>query len=50
MGMIDNAERRDVAEGIRIYAKISEEDAYQFIRGYYPNDLAEMIDRPKAKA
>ncbi|MDY4522744.1 MAG: hypothetical protein SPD80_04045 [Atopobium sp.] len=37
-------ERRVVAESIRYYAKESDESAYEFIRGYWPNDLADLID------
>lgn len=37
-------ERRYVADAIRHYAKESDESAYEFIRGYWPNDLADLID------
>ena len=37
-------ERREVAESIRHYAEESCASAYEFIRGYWPNDLADLID------
>lgn len=37
-------ERREVAESIRRYAKESDKSAYEFIYGYFPNDLANLID------
>jgi len=37
-------ERSEVAESIRHYAEESDESAYEFIRGYWPNDLADLID------
>lgn len=37
-------ERCAVAEAIRHYAEESDESAYEFIHGYWPNDLADLID------
>lgn len=42
--MTSEEERVEVAESIRHYAKESDESAYEFIRGYWPNDLADLID------
>lgn len=43
--MTSEEERVEVAESIRYYAKESDESAYEFIRGYWPNDLADIIDQ-----
>ena len=37
-------ERRYVADAIRFYAHESYESAYEFLKGYWPNKLAELID------
>lgn len=42
--MTSEEERHEVAESIRYYAKESDKSAYEFIRGYWPNDLANLID------
>ena len=42
--MTSEEERFEVAESIRYYAKESDESAYEFIRGYWPNDIADFID------
>lgn len=42
--MTSEEERVEVAESIRHYAKESDEAAYEFIRGYWPNELADLID------
>ena len=44
MKMSISEERCAVAEAIRHYAKESDESAYEFIHGYWPNDLADLID------
>lgn len=42
--MTSEEERREVAESIRYYAKESDKSAYDFVEGYWPNDLADLID------
>ena len=37
-------ERREVADAIRFYAHESYESAYEFLKGYWPNKLADLID------
>lgn len=44
MKMSISEERCAVAEAIRHYAEESDESAYEFIHGYWPNDLANLID------
>lgn len=40
-----NSEKRSyVADAIRFYAHDSEDSVYEFLKGYWPNELADLID------
>lgn len=42
--MTNSEKRRYVADAIRFYAHDSDESVYEFLKGYWPNELAEIID------
>ena len=40
----NSEKRRYAADAIRFYAHDSEESVYEFLKGYWPNELADLID------
>jgi hypothetical protein len=42
--MTNSEKRRYVADAIRFYAHDSDESVYEFLKGYWPNELADLID------
>lgn len=42
--MANSEKRRYVADAIRFYAHDSDESVYEFLKGYWPNELANIID------